>query len=128
MTICILVTALTLYRNVQYITWKPSPILKVTDAKEWYIEYLAEEFKKENKNHEEMIALWSQWNSMSNITFRSCSYLQQLMFAYFVNNDLLDDGKNMPYIPRYNTQNTVNAKQSVIPTFQVYLWYACIYM
>lgn len=44
------------------------------------------------------------------------------MFAYFVNNDLLDDGKNMPYIPRYNTQNTVNAKQSVKPTFQVYLW------
>ena len=34
----------------------PNPLLRVRDVKEWCVEYLAEEFKKENNGHEEMTA------------------------------------------------------------------------
>ena len=34
----------------------PSPLLRVREVKEWFVEYLAEELKKENNDHEEMTA------------------------------------------------------------------------
>ena len=149
----------------------PSPLLKVRDVKEWYVEYLAEEFKKEKNDHEEMTAslvvignvtreefrtrelnsysfqviggvhrylsllkikgqstitrkcavygsemsrstilrLANQQNEVNKIQRTTtlaevAATCRRLMFAHFASNDLSDDGKNMPHIPRYNTQ------------------------
>lgn len=149
----------------------PSPLLRVRDVKEWYVEYLAEEFRKENNDHEEMTAplvvianvtkedwrtrdlnsytfevvggvhrylallkirgqntitrkcavygaelsrseilrLANQQNEISKIQRATtlsevAATCRRLMFEHFATGDLLDDGKNMPHIPRYNTQ------------------------
>ena len=76
--------------------------MRVRDVKEWYLEYLAEEFRKENNNHEEMTAsvvanvtkeelytrdlnllhIWCEWssqitcfsrNEMTNALTRKCA-------------------------------------------------------